>query len=425
VANWDFDDALRVAAKHGRYDIVAPLLQVAALLRPLAAELTPLENRLQARRINQSKTALHMAAEYGHDNVIPLLLAEDDPRPRRDTSGRTPLHLAAEAGHGKVVAQLLAHRPDDSNLVDCRGRTALHLAVIAGKEEIVDALLACNPQLIDVTDNQQTTSLHFAASSGNVSMAAKLLALKPSLYCAKTKWGRTALQYAAHEGQHEVVAQLLPLEQPENYHKAFCAAVRRGCVKTVKLFLAAGARVNLPTVVCAEHKAIFELLLAHNPDVVKEEDANHCTLLHNLPSLKDSDTLKLVLTMFPDSLRWRNLEGHTPFHLALYDHDHAVELMQWHLTFDEIVDCAVDNQIEIAKKRNRTDRSQRLAPFRFKAVIEAQCEDLQLLLSRDVLPLVLDYLGFAKPTNKKRKHTETSSGSSDSDDSAEELSQSP
>lgn len=184
------------------------------------------------------------------------------------------------------MAQLLAHRPDDSNIVDNVGITALHLAVKAGHEEIVDALLACNPQLIDITDAQQTTPLHLAASSGRVNIVAKLLALKPSLYNATTKRGDTVLQHAAQEGQYEVVAQLLPLGQPENYNRAFYAAVRYGCVKTVKLFLAAGVKVNLLSVLRTRQKEMLELLLAHNPDVVKEVDDGHSVLLHHLPVLE-------------------------------------------------------------------------------------------------------------------------------------------
>jgi len=74
--NWNFDDTLRLAAKHGRYDIVAPLLQVAALLRPLA-ELIPLKKRQKNQTNTKGRTALHIAAKYGHDNLIPLLLSED------------------------------------------------------------------------------------------------------------------------------------------------------------------------------------------------------------------------------------------------------------------------------------------------------------------------------------------------------------
>lgn len=165
---------------------------------------------------------------------------------------------------------------------------------------------------------------------------------------------------------------------------------------------------------------------------MKERDEHQSTLLHHLETLKDPEMLKRVFNMHPENMHVRNFQGYSPFHLAL-EYDPAVELMQWHLTFDEIVDIAIDNRLrKLTRSKNVTmDRSQvpRLAPFRFKAVIEAQCENLQALLNRDVAPLVLDFLGF-EPLMQKRKRlahmpmSETSSESeSDSDglDSEEEL----
>jgi len=123
--------------------------------------------------------------------------------------------------------------------------------------------------------------------------------------------------------------------------------------------------------------------------------------------------------MYPEGLRLQDREGYTPFHYALYQHDLAVELMQWHLTFDEIVDCVVDNQVKSAKKKINRSRVPRLAPIRFKAVIEAQCEDLQQLLPRGVLPLVLGYLGFCEPKNKRNQADSLESESSCDSDSDE------
>jgi len=77
--DWNFGHALRVATKHGHYDIVVSLLQTAALLKPLAAELTPLKDRF-SNKVHKGRTALHVAAECGHDNLIPLL--EEGPSPK-------------------------------------------------------------------------------------------------------------------------------------------------------------------------------------------------------------------------------------------------------------------------------------------------------------------------------------------------------
>jgi len=57
-------------------------------------------------------TALHLAAEYGREEVMQLLLDKGSDVAAKDTSGRTALDLAAEYGHRGVVL-LLLHKGSD------------------------------------------------------------------------------------------------------------------------------------------------------------------------------------------------------------------------------------------------------------------------------------------------------------------------
>ena len=51
-------------------------------------------------------TALHLAADGGHDRVVEMLLKAEADVDKQDRGGRTALHLAAKRGHDRVVAVL-------------------------------------------------------------------------------------------------------------------------------------------------------------------------------------------------------------------------------------------------------------------------------------------------------------------------------
>lgn len=59
-------------------------------------------------------TALHMAAENGHDQVVGALLAGGADKDAHGLFGRTPLMCAAEEGHLPVVKTLLAAGADET-----------------------------------------------------------------------------------------------------------------------------------------------------------------------------------------------------------------------------------------------------------------------------------------------------------------------
>ena len=84
------------------------------------------------------QTALHIAAQHGHDKVVTMLLdagAEVDVV--NDVTGRTTLHVCCVAGHADCVAQLLKRGAKDL-LPDKRGRTALEAARRAKQQAVVE-----------------------------------------------------------------------------------------------------------------------------------------------------------------------------------------------------------------------------------------------------------------------------------------------
>lgn len=88
------------------------------------------------------RSALTIAAELGHVNIVKLLLETNASNVgHRDVSGRNALTLAAVGGHGSIV-KLLAGAGSESDLCYSDGDTDLpHLALSYGHPEVLRLLL--------------------------------------------------------------------------------------------------------------------------------------------------------------------------------------------------------------------------------------------------------------------------------------------
>lgn len=97
--------------------------------------------RLNFPQNNDNETPLHCAAQYGHTQVVHLLLEELTDPTMRNNKFETPLDLAALYGRLEVVKLLLCAHP---NLLNCNTKkhTPLHLASHNGHLPVVEVLLA-------------------------------------------------------------------------------------------------------------------------------------------------------------------------------------------------------------------------------------------------------------------------------------------
>ncbi|KAI4871758.1 hypothetical protein NFI96_026859 [Prochilodus magdalenae] len=119
-----------------------------------------------------NETPLHCAAQYGHSEVVRLLLEELTDPTMRNNRFETPLDLAALYGRLEVVKLLLCAHP---NLLSCnmRKHTPLHLASRNGHLSVVEVLLTAGMDI-----NYQTekgSALHEAALFGKTDVVQKLL----------------------------------------------------------------------------------------------------------------------------------------------------------------------------------------------------------------------------------------------------------
>ncbi|CAI7584945.1 unnamed protein product [Penicillium glandicola] len=118
---------------------------------------------------------LSMAALSGHVSVVNLLLKYGvrPDLPTGDHDKQTALHLAAEKGHLDIV-RVLTDAGSPINAQDGNGATPLAFAARAGHMDIVKFLLCCGADP-NITTENQGTSLCMASCSGNIDIVRCLL----------------------------------------------------------------------------------------------------------------------------------------------------------------------------------------------------------------------------------------------------------
>ncbi|XP_046715885.1 ankyrin repeat and sterile alpha motif domain-containing protein 1B isoform X3 [Silurus meridionalis] len=121
---------------------------------------------------HEKETALHCAAQYGHSEVVCVLLQELTDPSMRNRRGETPLDLAALYGRLQVVRMLLNAHPNLMSL-NTRQHTPLHLAARNGHHTTVQVLLETG---MDVnTETEKGSALHEAALYGKMDVVRLLL----------------------------------------------------------------------------------------------------------------------------------------------------------------------------------------------------------------------------------------------------------
>jgi ankyrin repeat protein len=254
------------AARMGHQGVVGRLLQ---------------HGVLPNSKIVHGHTPLAAAAQFGHLQVVELLLAEDGTDVNcTNHVGRTPISIAAGNGHAEVVARLLCHKgvdPDNSdsdgwtplfwavggkhldivrvlaankkvdvNHVDKRGRNALSWAAAAGENELVKYLLTYNDLDVQRKDVKGRTALSWAAANGHLEAISTLRQSKRISMSDKDKEGRNAISWACSKGHHLLLTYLIEHdrggvdEEDSNGWTPLAWALDRNDPKTVEVLLASG-----------------------------------------------------------------------------------------------------------------------------------------------------------------------------------------
>ncbi|XP_078600101.1 uncharacterized protein LOC144875153 [Branchiostoma floridae x Branchiostoma japonicum] len=191
-------------------------------------------------------TALHLASEQGHFEVVEVLIDIGADPHTRDKQGDTALHWAAYHGHVKVV-ELLLSKGLDSNAKGCNGITAVHRAAERGQAQTLQVLLAAGGSP-NVTSEDGETPLHIALLRNPD--VTQLLLEKGGNPSIKSKDGRTGLHLAVWSGSVDALRLVLETGKVDVDEKdsAGCTALHlaseQGHWDSVKMLLDHGASAS-------------------------------------------------------------------------------------------------------------------------------------------------------------------------------------
>lgn len=150
-------------------------------------------------------TALHLAAKYGHTQIVGELLGYQTAVDPLDGQGCTPLHYAAQGGYGDIALNLL-EAGANARAESKTKKTALHRAAHQGHVHLIGILLDKGADK-DAQTTEGWTALMFAAYQGSEA-AVSILLSRGALSKITAHGGLTALQIAQVKRHYPVIELL-------------------------------------------------------------------------------------------------------------------------------------------------------------------------------------------------------------------------
>ncbi|KAM6236678.1 espin isoform 2-T2 [Spheniscus humboldti] len=159
---------------------------------------------------NSGATILHLAARFGHHEVIDWLLrfGGSDPTAATDT-GALPVHYAAAKGDFPSLRLLLGHCPSTLSAQTKTGATPLYLACQEGHLEIIQYLVQDCGADPHARAHDGMTPLHAAAQMGHNTVIVWLMSFTTVSLSEQDAEGATAMHFAASRGHAKVLSWLL------------------------------------------------------------------------------------------------------------------------------------------------------------------------------------------------------------------------
>ena len=201
--------------------------------------------RLLLRHKFNFSTALHQAAEWGHEAMARRLLEHGADINKKDGKGMTALHKAVTRPD-EVVTRLLLEFKADIDAKTHYEETALHLLIERWSEEVARLLLKHKAN-VDMRDMMGMTVLHCAVTKGHKSATLLLLEHGADVN-AKDKWEMTPLHLAARHRDEAVARVLLEyradISAKDLYGRTALHIAANGDAAVVRLLLMHKAGMN-------------------------------------------------------------------------------------------------------------------------------------------------------------------------------------
>lgn len=217
IENGKGDTALHLAAENGHEDCVLTLLLQCSESPDLSA------------RNGKNRMPLHVACTQNNENIVRELIRKSasdqgsvkarEDLAAADAQGRTPLQIACQHNKASVVKYLTqevttflpdlnvkesVNHPNGQN-----EETALHCAARGGSKGVIDLLIGAGANT-DCLSKSDRTPLHVACQSGNLETVSALIDwCKDDMIESKDDTGRTALMIACSENESPDIAEKL------------------------------------------------------------------------------------------------------------------------------------------------------------------------------------------------------------------------
>ncbi|KAK0607825.1 hypothetical protein LWI29_021166 [Acer saccharum] len=259
------------------------------------------------------ETPLHVAAKYGHSDVVEVLIksttkfqheglesgigAAKQILRMTNNEGNTALHEAVKYKHLDVVKILTKVDPYFTYFANKRGETPLHIAAAKDSLEIlVEILKTC--RLLAHEDPYQMTALYASAKNQDPDITRKIPEEKKSLINKTDYYGWTPLHYAAYHRNSETMKLLLE----DDIFAAYIGDKHR---RMAPLHIAIG-RGYIPNEI-----------ISRCPDCCELVDKRRWNVLHFAMLSLTYEDLEILLRdpLIRNLINNKDVDGNTPLHL--------------------------------------------------------------------------------------------------------------
>ena len=332
------EEGLSTALQSGNVSAVELLLAVSINIHPLSHTLI---SQVVAMKDRNRYTVLHRACQWGHDDVVQLLLDSQCDVNVARIDGWTPLMAASENSHRNIMKKLVSAGVD-MNAQDNQRRTALHHACIASTSDIVTILLQSDADPT-ICNSSGRTPLMVACSENKLETVIALLDSKYTNDIVNAQVdGVTALYIACQHAYYDIVSVLLnakadPNAKRNNGWMPLLLSSIKGYTNIVQLLLQHDAVIDCRSPLTGATALILacecgftdivKILLDNGANVNVQDNEGQTPL--QCASINGHSDIIVTLLQFNADPELQDNKGQTPlYHAIINGHSTIITLLQ-------------------------------------------------------------------------------------------------